>query len=111
MVAARTGISLHEFDQLTPTQVHELVKEHHHVEENRYRSHAELHRMFTAFLLNVHLKKMNQITDPRRLVTFPWESEINENTMEELLNTDWDALDEKYNNLKPYQRPKKQNLY
>ncbi len=80
------------------------------MDEARFREHAALHRMFTTLLINVNLKRGNQITDPRRLITFPWESEVNEEVMEDLLNTDWDALDKKYNNLKPYQRPKKQNL-
>ena len=110
MVAARTGISLHEFDQLTPTQVHELVKEHHEMDENRFRSHASMHRMIAIKLYNVNFKPIDQITDPRRFITFPWESEVSEEIKEDLLNTDWDALDKKYNNLKPYQRPKKQNL-
>lgn len=110
MVAARTGISLNEFDQLTPAQVHELVNEHREINMARYREHAELHRMYTMLMINVHMKKIDQMTDPRRLVTFAWENAIDDEMIDDLLNTDWDALDKKYSNLVPYKRPKKQNL-
>lgn len=110
MVSARTGLSIRQFNEHTPIEVAELVKEHHEVDYERYKQHATLHRLFTTFIINVNLKSGSQITDPRRLITFPWESHMNEDMMEDLLNTDWEALDKKYNNLVPYQRPKKESL-
>ena len=64
-----------------------------------YKRQAELGRMLTMVLWNTQVKAEGQQTDPRRFIRFEWEDAIDDDVAEDLLNTDWEALDRKYSNL------------
>lgn len=95
---ARTGISLKEFNDHTPVEVSALVKEHHSYQDELFRNHADLHRYLSMRIANTNLKADSQYHEPRQFVIFPWEQEIEDEMKEELLNTNWDVLENIYNN-------------
>lgn len=96
MCSARVGITLEEFNNLTPAELSELMYEHSEVKTSEFRRDVSYQRLFTVFLINTQLKKEHQITNPKRLYTFEWEEELTDEQVEELLKDNWDELDAKY---------------
>jgi hypothetical protein len=91
-------MTLKEFNTLTPLELSLLMDEHHQKALQQYKESACLHRVLAMRIVNatVAVAGGDQITEPRRFLRFGWEPEIDEDIVEDLLNTDWEALDDKY---------------
>ena len=54
-------------------------------------------RLQTMQLINIHLKRAKQYKDPTAFMRFPWEKdELTDDMIDDLANTDWEELNERY---------------
>ena len=100
MAARVTGVTLAEFDQLTPLELTRLIEQHNEREHNEWRRHAELHRLLSMQISNAIVASAGgrALEDPRRFLLFAWEDDPHDEIDSELLETNWDVLDNIYIN-------------
>lgn len=70
---SRLHITPAQFYNLTPLEFDEALVDWNKVEESRQHFELEKMRIQTLYLVNIQLKKEDQIKDARKLITFPWD--------------------------------------
>jgi hypothetical protein len=100
MVSVRTGITLTEFNNITPLELSHLMREYAALREQQYREGATLHRMFTLRIVNAQIAAAGgrQYNDAQHFMRFTWEDEIDNDIEQDLIHTNWEALDFIYAN-------------
>lgn len=88
-------MSVTEFNELTPLELSELMNEWGQIRQNEYRQSALLNRRLALEIVNSVLVSNGgrAIRDARQLLRFSWEDDIDDEIAQELLNTNWEALD------------------
>lgn len=95
MVLARLKLSHKDFNELTPIELYEAFKALNEAEYEQYKRDMEIMRTQTIHLINIQLKKEDRFSDPRQLMTFAWETKLEED-IEILDEEQWKELDKKY---------------
>lgn len=69
----KLGLSQNEFWASSLYDLSLRLKGFYELEEDRQRSDYERDRLFTLYLLNIHIDKKHRMTKTSDLMTFPWE--------------------------------------
>jgi len=89
---SRLGIDRRVFDDLTPLELYEAIKDRsEHMSQYEF-LHLDLLRLHGLIQRNKGLKTADQIRKPKKFYEFPWET-LNQKPIE---IPDWEALDRKY---------------
>lgn len=78
MVVARLGLSLKEFEDLTPRELDFALKDKMRQEEDNYKTQWEVMRVQTMILLNPHLQKAHMHKSPEKFMPLPWDKKDSE---------------------------------
>lgn len=87
-----------DFDHMTPRSVTLLMEQYTERHKREYREKAELLRVLILQASNMIAagQGAEPIDDPRRFVQFGWEEDMSKELADDLMNTNWDVLDNIY---------------
>lgn len=86
IATARFGLSVLEFDELTPREFTHSIQELNKKEELGVHLAYETMRISTMILNNANLKKNDRYSDPKKFMPFPWDKANKKQSVEDMKN-------------------------